>query len=173
LKLDANTIIKDEYTAKEVAAIFAQLGLLHKSPLAWLNWLKNSHKMFEPRGETRSRKVWDHKKFKELKISKYTFADVCLAIWVRSVASGNIRQNKKGGIAILHKDIVKLAPDVLKQIKTIEKKYDKALMFVEYPYYIAGSIFTWNQLSVNCLYLAESVVNSIMALQKRGVIKRQ
>jgi len=173
LKLDAKAIIKDEYTAKEVAEIFSQLGLLHKSPFAWLNWLKNSNKIFEPNGDSRERREWRSSRIKNIKISKYTFADVCIAIWVRSVASGNIRQNNSGGAAMLHRDIVKLVPDILKQITAIEKRYDKAIRLGEYPEYLASSVFTWNQLSVNCLYLTESVVNSIMALQKRGVIKRQ
>ena len=172
-KLNAETIIKDEYTAREVADIFSQLGLLHKSPFAWLNWLKNSNKIFEPNGDSRERREWRSSRIKNIKISKYTFADVCIAIWVRSVASGNIRQNNSGGVAMLHRDIVKLVPDVLKQIARIEKRYDKSIRMEWYRDYVVSSDFNWNRLSVNCLYLAENVVNSIMALEKRGVIKRE
>lgn len=167
-------IVEKQFTPKQVAMIFSALGFEVKSCLAWLNLWKNYSKTFQPAGQ-KTRKVNPRTKKSDPKMALYTFVDVCLIVWVRSVSSGNVinSKSKPGGLSLRRTDILEFAPVVKRSIRAVSKNRTKKVksnkgrdprFLQRYP----AEDCPWNSVTFDFEFLVEDVAKAILKLKKQA-----
>jgi hypothetical protein len=168
-------IVQRVYSAQDVILIGSKIGM--EFNLSWITSVRTSNYIVQPRGEL-PKGIKTSVRYKN-KHSLYTFADVCLILFLRSVSHGNsysvttrqgrvINRKGLGTLSLLKKHTIPLTKLVKEMVDRRIDYLFGSPTFSDYEHHVTLTCenYPWNLVTVDVNVLIHSVYCAIQSVEK-------